>query len=79
MTNPTGGEWEQSANIIYSEQGNICSLSDPHSYDYITHCTVGISSPNWNEAMANGKLIVEAVKAYRYLIEKYGENWRDKI
>ena len=56
----TSGTWEQLANIIYCGDGVICQLSEPRKTDYIEHCPVDISSPDWKEAMDNGKLIKAA-------------------
>lgn len=79
MTKPTGGEWKQLATMIYSKEGNICILSDPEADKVIGYTPLEISSPSWDEAIANGQLIIEAVAAYRYLLEKYGPEWKERI
>lgn len=79
MTNPTGGEWKTYASFIYSNEGNICTLSDPKASREIGYTPLDIGSDNWDEAIANGKLIVDAVKAYRKVIELFGLNWQDEL
>lgn len=57
----TPGDWQQSGNIIYSQDnGVICQLSEIREGDFIQHRPVKISSPDWDEAMANGQLIKAA-------------------
>ena len=74
MTNPTGGEWKQFSDIISSEQGAICKLVDKRTWN-----RPKADSQNWDEAIANGQLIVEAVKTYRLLLEKYGPDGLERL
>lgn len=60
MANPTPGKWQQSGNIIYSENGVICELSEIRKGTTINHQPIDIGSPDWDEAMANGKIIIAA-------------------
>ena len=79
MTNPTGGEWKHEGKYITGEHNTIAVLCDPMRSLNITYRPLFGTCPRWDEAMANGQLIVDAVKAYRYLLEKYGQDWKDKI
>lgn len=56
----TQGDWQQTGRIIHSENGNICSLADPRKSDFVGDHPVEIGSPDWQEAMDNGKLIKAA-------------------
>jgi hypothetical protein len=57
----TKGTWKQSGTIIYAEDnGVICQLSEIRTDTIIYHEEVGLSSPDWPEAMANGALIAAA-------------------
>lgn len=58
---PTPGPWEQSGNIIWSpDNGVICELSEIRKTGYIAHEGIGVTSPDWEEAMANGRMIAAA-------------------
>jgi len=60
MTNHTPGPWEQSGVQIHSHNGNICQLSEPRKSKYIGHDTLDIGSADWDEGMANARLIATA-------------------
>lgn len=68
----TNGTWEQSASIIHCENGVICQLSEPRKTQYVEHYPVAISSPDWQEAMDNGKLIKAAPALLAALTEGIG-------
>lgn len=72
MANPTPGKWQQSGNIIYSENGVICELSEIRKGTTINHQPIDIGSPDWDEAMANGRIIIaapELLAALKAIIE----------
>lgn len=78
MTNPTQGEWKQDASIIHCENGVICELSDPRKTVYIKHYRVEIGSVDWEEAMANGRLIIESVTCLRTIqLHANGLTWQE--
>lgn len=79
MTAKTGGEWKREGKYIFSEHGNICVLSDPGKNDSIEYVPLKINSPNWDEAIENGKLIIDAVKAYRQILQLFGPEWEAEL
>jgi hypothetical protein len=60
MTQHTPGPWEQYGSVVYSVNGVICELSEPRAYDIVRHEAVDIGSKDWDEAMANARLITQA-------------------
>ena len=53
-------------------------MSEPRVSSNVGFTELNSASPNFEEAIANGQLIIEAVAAYRYLLEKYGPEWKEK-
>ena len=54
-------------------------MSEPRVSSNVGFTELNSASPDFEEAIANGQLIIEAVAAYRYLLEKYGPEWKEKI
>jgi len=58
----TLGPWKIVGIQIFSQSGiaNICELSEPRALPYIGHRALDIGSPDWDEAIANARLIAAA-------------------
>ena len=61
MAEHTPGPWEQQGRLIFAPEAPamICQLSEPEA-QFVEHMPVGLGSPRWAEAMANGAIIKAA-------------------
>lgn len=66
----TQGTWDTYGSQVYSNEGNICEMSEVHKFEVIKHEHIDISSPDWNEAMANAKFIAHTRDDILWLIEQ---------
>lgn len=60
--------WEQYSDKIFSQNGNICTLSDPRASKYVDYTPLKISSPDFREAHENGQFIVRACNSHAALL-----------
>lgn len=64
----TPGPWVHSASMIYApgeNGGNICELSELRKSRHVQHDKLELGSKDWDEQMANGKLIAAAPELLR--------------
>ena len=57
---PTAGPWTHEGRLVWSPDGMICEISEPRASRFVQHFSVAAGSPDFREAMANGKLIAAA-------------------
>jgi hypothetical protein len=71
----TEGPWEQSGTLIYRngpEGGTICEMSSLRASNMVEHKRLELNDPDWNEQMANARLIAAApdlVEALRFAVD----------
>lgn len=56
----TPGPWIQHATLVYAKDGNICEVGEPRKSRIVHHDKLEIGSADWNEGMANARLIAAA-------------------
>ena len=71
----TKGPWESAGLMIYAggEDGaNICEVSSPRTSSYVEHRRCQLDDPDWDEAVANMRLIrtaPELLEACRFALD----------
>jgi len=63
MAEHSSGPWEQTGTIIWSPSSKavVCNLSEPYPDGYLVkHQELRLGSQGWDEAMANGSLVITA-------------------
>lgn len=66
MAKWTPEPWERSGGNIWAggeAGGNICQIGEPRVSTLVSHTPLGLRSPDWDEAQANGDRIIAAVNA----------------
>lgn len=71
----TAGPWESMGLMVYrggEEGANICEISSPRGSRWVEHHRCDISDPDWDEAVANMRLIraaPELLEACRFALD----------
>lgn len=46
--------------LVFGREGNVCECGEPRAEKFVSHTGVSISSPDFDEAAANARLIAAA-------------------